>query len=117
MEEPLRSISEDHFERAFRCRLLFLSNGPRDLVDFDVDDSVIVGDGSGVGLQGPDDVSAFIGFTVCDQLFPLAELFIHRERERTHRGDSGRKRTPTNVVMAKRIWRAMGKRNWASLNT
>jgi len=66
MEEPLWSIGEDHLKRAFRCRLLLLSNSPRDFLDFDVDDSVIIGDGSGVGLQGPDDVSAFVGFTVCD---------------------------------------------------
>lgn len=78
MQKPLGSIGKDHLERALRSRLLLFDNGMRDFVDFNVDDLVIVGDGTGIRLESPDDVSAFVGFTVCNQLSLLVGLFINR---------------------------------------
>lgn len=83
MQKSLGSIGKDHLERALRSRLLLFNNSLRNFVDFNVDDLVIVGDGTGIRLESPDDVSAFVGFTVCNQLSLLAELFINRE-ERSH---------------------------------
>lgn len=83
MQKPLGSIGEDHLERALQSRLLLFDNGLRDFVDFNVDDLVIVGDGTGIWLESPDDVSAFVGFTVCNQLSLLVALFITREK-RSH---------------------------------
>lgn len=77
VQKPLGSIGKDHFERALQSCLPLFYNGMRDFVDFNVDDLVIVGDGTGVWLESPDDASTFVSFTVCNQLSLLAEPFIN----------------------------------------
>ena len=46
--EPLRSILENHLERAFRGSLSFFDDGSCDIVDFNVDAWVVNGKGAGI---------------------------------------------------------------------
>lgn len=74
MPEPLRSIFQNHLERAFFGSLSFFNNSSRDIVDFHIDAWVINGKGTGIWLYSPDDMSAFFRFAMRNQLLPLALL-------------------------------------------
>lgn len=66
MHEPLRSIGKYHLERALRACLVLFVDGICNFVDLLVDHGVVLGDVTGVWLEGLDDLAALFGFTVCD---------------------------------------------------
>lgn len=68
VEEALPSILEDELERSLARGCLLVSNGLRDLLDFNTDDSVIFLDLFGIVLQTPDDVASLVFISMFDEL-------------------------------------------------
>ena len=76
MPEPLRSIFQNHLERAFFGSLSFFNDGSRNIVYFHINAWVVNRKGTGIWLHSPDDMSAFFRLAMCNQLLPLAMLGI-----------------------------------------
>lgn len=117
VEEALLPILEYQLERSLSRGCLLFSNGLRDLLHVETNDSIVLVNLSGIILQAPYNMASLIFVSMFDKLYHRVSSrpIESRGLRRTHRGDSGRKTTPMNVRIANTICRAIGKRNWASL--